>query len=272
MLSIEIINVNSNNTAIKDQVIGTININFLKTLRVDTTVPVQSYSSTGCGKATIDLTYRITSNCPENMYGFKCGSICIPIPGQYYCNYLGQRVCLGNYTGSLCVECLPYHYPMNNCTQLCTSRNDATGHYDCHTDGSHTCLRNFDGPDCLACKKNFYGNDCMKNCTPSSDMYTCSGDGEIICSGNFQLPDCVKCQEHYYGPNCSINCSPRIGQYKCISEYPYYVRLENYTDPECNYEMNECNYEMLHSGCIHYCKDDKTSYCNNDGVKGIIQS
>ena len=267
MLSIEIINVNGN-TAEKDKVIDTINIDFPKTLIVNATVPVRPYSSTQCGKATINLKYRIINNCPENMYGFECGSTCIPTQQRYYCNYLGQRVCLGNYAGPLCAECLPYHYPMDDCTQVCTSRDDSMGHYSCNTDGSRTCLRNFDGPDCLACKKGFFGKDCTKTCNPSSDIFTCSRDGDIICSGNFKFPDCDKCQEHYYGPTCSVNCSPRDGQYKCISEDPYYVCLGNYAGPECS-ECRRNHYTPL-SGCIHYCKDDKTTYCDDDGVKGII--
>ena len=268
MLSVEIINVSSN-TAEKYKEIDTINIDFPRTLIVNATVPVKSYSSTDCGKATIDLKYRITNNCPQNMFGFECGSTCIPNPDRYFCNYLGQRVCLGNFAGPFCSVCSPYYYPMNDCTKLCTSRDDTRGHYDCNTDGSRTCKKNFDGPDCLACKKGFYGNDCTKTCNPSLDKYTCSRNGEIICNGHFRLPDCVECQKNYYGPTCSVHCSPRNGQYDCIPDPPYFVCLGNYAGPECS-ECRRNHYTPL-SGCIHYCKDDETTYCDENGIEGITQ-
>ena len=57
-------------------------------------------------KASLSLSYRITSSCPRNTYGQDCSSMCEP-QTEYYCNYLGDRICYSNY------------YPPGNCTRYC---------------------------------------------------------------------------------------------------------------------------------------------------------
>jgi len=64
-------------------------IDFPTNLPVRTTLSDFDYYQGVCGRATIGLSYRITSNCLENFYGYNCTQYCEP-GGQHYCNYLGQ--------------------------------------------------------------------------------------------------------------------------------------------------------------------------------------
>lgn len=64
-------------------------IDFPTNLPVHTTLSDFDYYQGVCGRATISLSYRITSNCLENFYGYNCTQYCEP-GGQHYCNYLGQ--------------------------------------------------------------------------------------------------------------------------------------------------------------------------------------
>lgn len=93
-----------------DDLVDIIIIDFPRTLNLSTTYSnTTSYLGT-CRNSdkTLDLQYRITSNCPENFYGPNCQTHCIPQVGQYYCNYLGERVCRDDYYTSDCsVFCVP---------------------------------------------------------------------------------------------------------------------------------------------------------------------
>ena len=54
-----------------------------------------------CGRARLTITFRITSNCPANMYGPSCSELCVDEEDQFYCNYLGEKQCIG---GGDCTE------------------------------------------------------------------------------------------------------------------------------------------------------------------------
>ena len=93
-----------------DDLVDVINIDFPRTLNLSATYSNTTTYQGACRNSdkTLDLQYRITSNCPENQYGPNCLTNCIPQVGQYYCNYLGGRVCHDNYYTSDCsVFCVP---------------------------------------------------------------------------------------------------------------------------------------------------------------------
>lgn len=43
-------------------------------------------------------------------------------------------------------------YYGSDCTVLCRSRDDTTGHYSCDTNGNRVCLSGYSGVDCLTGK------------------------------------------------------------------------------------------------------------------------
>ena len=100
----------------------------------------------------IVLAYQVTSNCPMNMYGDGCNVFCQgqnSAQGRYFCNYLGQRICLEN-----------YYQPDNNCSVFCMGTDSSSGHYRCNAEGMRVCLSGFTNP--------------ASNCTQPSKFYTCT--------------------------------------------------------------------------------------------------
>ncbi len=228
-----------------DREIDAISVDFPKSLTFNSQFrPAQMYDGK-CKKSSILLSYHITSNCPENMYGFDCGFTCIPKEGKYDCNYLGQRICEGNFQGTNCELCEPFHYPQGDCSKVCESRDDERGHYGCKEDGTKTCLRNFVGRYCTDCKRDFYGSDCAKTCQAPSQKHVCSKDGDVVCKGNFRSPGCTECLPNYYGPECSVYCVAKRGRYKCVSEAPHFLCLEDYAGPNCS-ECNTTQYHLIY--------------------------
>lgn len=85
--------------------IDSINVPF-DNLRLSSTFgPLSTYRGR-CGAASISLSLRITSNCPEDMYGPGCTDTCIEEPGLTFCDYLGEMHCIGNFKLPNCTECL----------------------------------------------------------------------------------------------------------------------------------------------------------------------
>lgn len=83
-------------------------------------------------KAVVTLSYGIQSNCPVDMYGSNCSVLCEPQDnalGHYFCNYIGERVCLSK-----------YFRPETNCSVFCEDVDSSLGHYTCDKNGGKVCL------------------------------------------------------------------------------------------------------------------------------------
>ena len=119
-----------------DDHVDTIIVDFPRTLTLSTTFsPTASYQGTcrTSDRSVIDLQYRITSNCLENRYGLNCQTTCIPQVDQYYCNYLGDRVCQGNYYGTDCsVLCMATSEQFCNEAGVLVDRPSAQGWLSCN--------------------------------------------------------------------------------------------------------------------------------------------
>ena len=126
-------------------------ITFDRNLRQNSTFSSPSTISGTYERANLTISYRIRSRCPANMYGPTCSERCVDQPGQYYCSYLGERQCMGNFAPPQCETCVPDYYPPNTCDILCRPRDDSQGHYTCNrTTGEKICLPGFTNPasDC----------------------------------------------------------------------------------------------------------------------------
>lgn len=159
----------------------------------------QSTLSGSCGRASITLSLRITSNCPPDLYGSNCAEQCSAEEDMYFCNYLGQRQCLGNFAPPNCTTCLPSYYT-SSCSIHCPPPACQPQNYQCDpTTGERVCQGNFEGPTCESCAENFFGSCCSVECMPPTDMHECTLDGELVCIGNFKLPDC-----EVFLPDCHL--------------------------------------------------------------------
>ena len=151
-----------------------------------------------CQKASLTLSYRITSNCPANMYGPSCSEVCVPQMDRSYCNYLGERQCSVNLAPPECETCLPDYYPPNICDILC--QNDPHGHFTCDpATGQRQCIGNLAPPECETCLPDYYPpNTCDTFCRPRDDSqghFTCDPTtGEKICLPGFTniASDCTE--------------------------------------------------------------------------------
>ena len=54
-----------------------------------------------CGRASIDVQFRITSQCPGNRYGPQCTHECINLQRKTFCNYIGDTIDLMELTVSV---------------------------------------------------------------------------------------------------------------------------------------------------------------------------
>ena len=189
-----------------------------------------------CGRAQLQLRIRVTSECPETLYGPNCSRECVEVPGQRICNYLGDATCLGNFAGESCYECTDGFYGAN-CDRFCKPINTSSdGHYTCDDDGNIVCLPGYTDnttacimcegnllePDCSVCDKSYYPHGvCDTFCEPRDDStghYTCTEEGLIqchegytdtstnctVCSGNFKEPDCTECDDNFQGSDCTF--------------------------------------------------------------------
>ena len=169
-----------------------------------TFTPPTTYNGT-CRKANITISLRISSNCLANKYGPTCSVNCTDLPNQYYCNYLGEIQCLGNFATPDCTQCLPTYYT-STCSVQCfpTTSRCMIMNYQCdQSTGQKVCSSNYKGVDCDSCQDNYYGNCCNTFCLPSPNRYTCDSDGNKVCEGNFKPPDCTECENGFQGPDCN---------------------------------------------------------------------
>ena len=204
--------------------------------------PNATYYGT-CGRARMQLRTRITSECPDNVYGPQCSVYCEEVPGQKVCNYLGEVTCLENFDGPNCDECIDGFYGPK-CERFCEPTNSSSGHHTCddfgyteclpgYTDNTTNCVTcegNLLEPDCMECDNGYYPQvTCNTYCEPRDDTlghYTCSDQGELVClelytdpntncttcKGNFKEPDCTECNDHFTGPECvfcEVNYYPK---------------------------------------------------------------
>ena len=228
---------------------------------------VMSYSGQcgGVGRATISLRYRIVSRCDAYLYGRLCNNICIPVFGQYSCNYLGQRICQEPFTGVDCTDCITNYYG-DRCDIVCTP----TTTLSCDNNGNQTCRHgNFVAPGCTQCLPDYYPQgSCATPCTPRDDNtghYTCNTDGSRTCLRNYAGTNCLNCTADYYGVNCTVRCVPPPGNFMCNKEGEVVCR-GNYTAPSCNV----CLPNHYGPTCATYClaRDDSQGHynCNPDGT------
>ena len=184
-----------------------------------------------CGRATLSVRIRITSLCPANRYGPSCDRVCVDVPGQRTCNYLGEPECLGNFapptcnqciTGfqlPTCVTCAQDYFPQNICNVFCQPQDNATGHFTCDSNGNQVCLPGYTGPNCAFCIGNFREPDCR------------------VCDPNFQGPNCNTCIQDYYPQGiCNVFCQPRNdsgGHFTCDPVTGDRVCLPGYTGSNC---------------------------------------
>lgn len=85
--------------------------------------------------ALVTLSYGIKTNCPMDTYGSGCSVLCQPQDnalGHYFCNYVGERVCLDN-----------YFQPDTNCSVFCEDVDSRLGHYTCDENGVKVCLSGY---------------------------------------------------------------------------------------------------------------------------------
>ena len=125
-------------------VIDHILIPFNSSLSLSSTFSSPSTHSGICLRSSLTLSHRITSNCPTDMYGPSCFEVCVAQMDRSYCNYLGERQCIGNFAPPECSRCLADYYPPNTCDTFCQPRNDSQGHFICDpTTGEKVCLPGF---------------------------------------------------------------------------------------------------------------------------------
>ena len=116
-----------------------------ETVRPNLTVGPQLYSGQ-CGRSTMTLSFRVTSNCPTDLYGPTCTTICSGQTGPGYCNYLGQ--CNGNFRTPNCTTCMQNYFPPNVCDTFCVPQDNDQGHFSCNrTTGQRSCLPGFTDVD-----------------------------------------------------------------------------------------------------------------------------
>ena len=143
------------------------------------------------------------------MYGSGCSVTCIDQTNQYFCNYLGERQCLGNFAAPDCTQCLPTYFT-STCSVQCIPPSGQCVNYECDPDtGERVCVGNFEGANCDTCMENYYMPCCSKLCIPPTDNHACNSSGELNCHGNFKLPNCSECIEGFQGPNCET----------CVEDY-----------------------------------------------------
>ncbi|CAI8026599.1 hypothetical protein GBAR_LOCUS15270 [Geodia barretti] len=61
-------------------------------LEADSQFSLSKTYSGSCGRASLAVKFRLTSQCPTNQYGPQCDKECIEEPQQTLCNYLGESV------------------------------------------------------------------------------------------------------------------------------------------------------------------------------------
>ena len=86
--------------------------------------PTTYYGS--CGRASIDVQFRMTSQYPSNRYGPQCTHECINLQRKTFCNYIGDTidlcpygadcVCKGNFLEPNCILCDENYYPLTYAT------------------------------------------------------------------------------------------------------------------------------------------------------------
>ena len=217
-----------------DDPVDEIRISFDRMLRLSSSFSPQSTYTGVCGRARITISFRISSNCPLNMYGPSCSVTCMDQTNQYFCNYLGERQCLGNFAAPDCTQCLPTYFT-STCSVQCIPPSGQCVNFECHPDtGERVCLGNFEGANCDTCIENYYTPCCSTQCIPLTEKTYCNTNGELKCRGNFKLPNCSECVEgfqgsdcdtcasDYYPPNtCEVFCQPRDdsqGHFTCDSD------------------------------------------------------
>ena len=97
----------------KESPADTLLVNFGPDLSVKSAFSELQHIDGKFGRVSIELTYRLSSNCPKGFHSRKCSISCNPpenSPGKYTCNYLGQLVCFGNRIWPECTKCRPGYY------------------------------------------------------------------------------------------------------------------------------------------------------------------
>lgn len=198
-----VISIFDRDTFIDDHV-DSISISFPPTINVTTEFNPPMSTTGMCLRSTLKLQYRISSNCPQHRYGANCELACIPQTNKYWCNYLGERVCVGRFTGSLCDDCIDNYYG-EDCSIKCIP---PTRNHTCLSDGSVSCKSNFVRPNCTSCIQDYYGTTCSIFCEPREGRYMCNSDGSRMCLGNFGGSTCMRCKDNFYGDECTTFCIP----------------------------------------------------------------
>ena len=129
-----VVNVTNNAVELVDRVV----IDIPRDTRVDMIPPTTTAYVGELMNVNITLSFGIRNNCPTDMYGSGCSVLCQPQDnelGHYFCNYLGEIICLDNY------------FQVNtNCSIFCEDTNNSLGHYTCEEDGSRVCLSGYTNP------------------------------------------------------------------------------------------------------------------------------
>ena len=111
-----------------------------------------------CGRASIDVQFRITSQCPSNRYGPQCTKECVGVQRKTLCNYLGDSVklypnvatdcvCEGNFLEPNCILCDENYYPPDLCNVQCIPQDNSFHHYTCDPEsGDRVCLEGYTDP------------------------------------------------------------------------------------------------------------------------------
>ena len=238
-----------------------------RTLRLSTTfTPLKTYTGT-CGRSSIGISLKISSNCPANKYGPTCSITCIDHPNQYYCNYIGERQCLGNFATPDCTQCKPTYYTAT-CSVQCVPPTSQCMimNYRCDlVTGQKICLGNYEGANCDTCQENYYGICCNKFYIPSTNRQMCDSDGNLTCKGNFQLPNCTRCMPTYFTPTCSVQCvspSSQCKNYDCNPTSGQSMCLGNFDGVNCN----ACKDDYYGTCCSTHCYPTSDRHaCDSSG-------
>ena len=118
-----------------------------------------------CGRASIDVQFRITSQCPSNRYGPQCTHECINLQRKTFCNYIGDAidlcpygadcVCEGNFLEPNCILCDENYYPPDLCNVQCISQDNSFGHFTCDPQsGDKVCLEGYTDPSTFCVEEN----------------------------------------------------------------------------------------------------------------------
>ncbi|CAI8026595.1 hypothetical protein GBAR_LOCUS15270 [Geodia barretti] len=135
-------------------------------LEADSQFSLSKTYSGSCGRASLAVKFRLTSQYPTNQYGPQCDKECIEEPQQTLCNYLGESVglcpngfngdttecrCEGHFLESSCILCDDDYYPTGQCDVFCRPRDsDVRGHYRCNPEtGEKVCLEGYKDPSTL---------------------------------------------------------------------------------------------------------------------------